>query len=334
LQDSIYELSLEQRVEFLLTNLDNLDSRFSLPNHTSVDQGSDEAEVGKSKSGNSGELTGTEPEPDSVLMFKICASTPLLLVSKRVNADVRKLLETKRRVFKSTIHRDHLINPSVLFINSCSQSRFSFVATGSHAGTFWTSILPQMEPYFQNLVIRQEDSRSTAEDRRPVFTHLLPQHFIGLRTMAFEVPYSLEQSIVQLRESKLELGLQQTTYSHNDQLVLACGMLASEKLDVVLVFYQNAGQDNRVNLHYLIHYLEDKLCTGFTISYQKNLEFFDEFPENVYRRNGITSFSGLPNAVKIIRRAVPKLEYAWVEEEKIPVPAYVPVMSNWYQPGY
>lgn len=300
----------------MLTTLGNLDSRFSLPNLTSVNLDGDNAEGGKNRSSKNIKLTGTETERDPVLTFKICISTPLLLISKRVSADVHTLLETRRRIFKSTIHRDRIINPNRLFIDSCSHSRFSLVAIDSHAKTFWTSILPQIQPYPQSLVIRQEDSRSTAKDRTPVFTHLLYQQFPGLRIIAFEVPYSLEQSIDQLQDSQRELGLQQTTYSHNDQLVLACGMLASEKLDVVLVFYQNAGQDIRVYLHYLIRYLEDELRTYFTISYQKNSEFFDEFPNNVYYRNGITSFSSLPDAVKITRRAVPKLEHMWVQDDE------------------
>lgn len=267
-------------------------------------------------------------------MFRICLSTTLLLVSKRVNADIRTLLETKRRVFKSTIHRDRIVNPNTLFINSCSNSRFSFVAEGSHAEILWTSILPQMQPYPQTLVIRQENSQSTAKDRIPVFTHLLSQHFSGLRTIAFEVPYSLSQSIDQLRDIKREPELRGTTYSHNNQLALACGMLSSDKVDVVLVFYKNERKDIRVSLHYLILYLEDELCSGFAISYQKNLEFFDEFPDNVYRQNGITSFSSLPDAVKITRREVPKVEYTWVQEEKLPMSAIVWPARIGFQPGY
>jgi hypothetical protein len=111
-------------------------------------------------------------------------------------------------------------------------------------------------------------------------------------------------------------------------------MLSSEKVDVVLVFYKNERKDIRVYLHYLIRYLEDELCTGFTISYQKNLEFFDEFPDNVYRQNGITSFSSLPDAVKITRRTVPKPEYTWVQDEKLPMSAIDWPARNWDQPGY
>jgi hypothetical protein len=149
----------------------------------------------------------------------------------------------------------------------------------------------------------------------PVFTHLLSQHFPGLRTVSFEVPYSLEQSIRELQDSRLEPQPRENAYHQNDQLVLACGMLTLEEVDTVLVFYQNDRKDIRVYLHYLIRYLEDELLTGFTFSYQKNFEFFDEFPDNVYRRNGITSLSSLPDSLKIVRRKVPKQEHTWVQDE-------------------
>jgi hypothetical protein len=168
----------------------------------------------------------------------------------------------------------------------------------------------------------------------PVFTHLLSQHFPGLRTVSFEVPYSLEQSVRQLQGSQRELRPRQNAYYQNDQLVLACGMLALEKIDAVLVFYQNDRKDVRVHLHYLIRYLEDELLTGFTFSFQKNFEFFDEFPDNVYRRNGITRFSSLPDSLKIIRRKVPKQEYTWVQDE-IQLTSEIPSSSiNNALPGY
>lgn len=237
-------------------------------------------------------------------MFKMCFSTPLLLVSKRTNADVRNLLGIRHRVFMSTIQRNHIVNPNSLFMDTCLNSRFTFIADGPHPETFWTSILPQMQPYIHSLVVRQEHSQSTKKDRIPVFAHLLPELFPGLRTIAFETPYSLKEVTQEMSHMLPGIEPPGTKYSPKHQLVLACDMLASKKVDVVLVFFQKPTTAFLLYMHYLYRYLEHKLSTWFQAEYLKNFEFFDESPDSIYRRNGITSFSDLPNVVTIRRRTV------------------------------
>ena len=63
-----------------------------------------------------------------VLSFKLSTFTPLLLVSKDVQFEVRQVLGILRphfyRVIKESIYLDRIVSPCSMFLDICSRSRF------------------------------------------------------------------------------------------------------------------------------------------------------------------------------------------------------------------
>lgn len=323
LQDRIYELSLEREVDFLHTTIEDLDPRLTLPNLTSfkpLDYKSMSNEDSNSNDEDVEDLDGGEE--DQVLAFLLKFSTPLLLVSKRVNNDIRALLRIKRRqyheVFKSIIYRDRIVSPSPLFLEICSQSRFIFTSYGRSTMGFLRNIPLEMRLNVRDIIIRQSNLlgtprelagiyNSTVENHAPAFTNLLRELFPTIMTIAMEVPNSLEES----------------AFYHNDLLGLACGMLPESKVDIVRLHhpYFNLQGENEKHYHvaYMMQGIENEVAVLFAVGNRRGSKMLNGVLEvrgnNTRNSRGIL---GAQDSVKITRRTDVEMESPSRSNDDVP----------------
>ncbi|KAF2801089.1 hypothetical protein K505DRAFT_355167 [Melanomma pulvis-pyrius CBS 109.77] len=313
LQDRIYEFSVEREVDFLLTTIEDLDPRLTLPNLTSFKYLSYKSISNEDNNSNDEGVEDPDEKEDQVLGFTITFSTPLLLVSRRVNNDVRNLLKIKRRqyheVFKSTFYRNRIVSPSPLFLEICSQSRFIFTSYGRSTMRFLRNIPPEMRKNVRNIIIRQSNLLGTprelagiynsiVEIHASAFTNLLGELFPTIVTIAIELPNSLEES----------------AFYHNDLLGNVCGMLAESKVDIVRLhhpYFNREGNNYYKNYHveYMMQGIENEAAVLSAAGNERVSKMLNGVLEvrgdNSRNSRGIL---GAQDSVKITRRTDVEVE--------------------------
>jgi hypothetical protein len=140
----------------------------------------------------------------TVLSFKLFTTTPLLLVSKEIRAEVQDFLQLFQpgwqSMVESTIHLHRIISPCSAFLDICSRSRFVFNDTSPSTLWFLDNTPDCMKPCIRDIVITRKclaggRSAIDAWDRygygghyHSEFTSLLRGRCKSLHKVALEIP--------------------------------------------------------------------------------------------------------------------------------------------------
>ncbi|KAF2242242.1 hypothetical protein BU26DRAFT_157430 [Trematosphaeria pertusa] len=250
LRDCIYELALEPRAEFLHTRLEQSDPAYCLPTMP-FPRSDDEEHDERSEDDDDNSDDDTHwGQLKAILAFRLSTFHPLLLVSREVNAEVKRLLKILRPRYhsavKSSIHLRGMKSPHPLFLSICSRSRFVLDSDISHSLFFLLSLPRVIRPFIRNVVITMENLMADdaavlgvwcrRDDGYCHFTRLLREQLPGLREIALAVPAS---NMEWYCEWYCEYAPR-----------MVCDMLAKREVDVVRFFYHKSRSEKCM-------YLED-----------------------------------------------------------------------------
>jgi hypothetical protein len=139
----------------------------------------------------------------TVLGFKLFTTTPLLLVSKEIRAEVQDFLQLFRPgwqgMMESTIHIHRIISPCSTFLDLCSRSRFVFNDTSPSTLWFLDNTPSCIKPCIRDIVITGKclvgrsaidawDQYGYGGQYHSQFTSLLRGRCKSLDTAALEIP--------------------------------------------------------------------------------------------------------------------------------------------------
>lgn len=131
-----------------------------------------------------------------VISFRLATSTPLLLVSKSINAEVTRLLKNLRNLLASQIYLQRIKEPTQAFLDVASRSRF-VISLGPAETLFLVKRLPDnMKPLVKEIAFTLQpwDDAGplwgTLWSAGSVLTNTLCSELSNLRTIAMELPHS------------------------------------------------------------------------------------------------------------------------------------------------
>jgi len=184
------------------------------------------------------------PYPEIMMTYKIFSiSTPLLLVSKRLRIEAKRILEANEQewidyyteIAHSSIYYHRIVNPSKAFqylwsrseliLENCTWNTIFFLQTLPEVlknSLSRLSITSQLMRERNPLSIsRWPGDDDVGEARRALLVRLLERHYPNLRTVGLEIPCKMYSEAT----------------VHDSAVSLFCSMLESGQLDTIRYFY-------------------------------------------------------------------------------------------------